>query len=159
MIFNKKMIAAYSSSNSASLPDLIRIHDRAGSRPNMMLKMDIEGGEWPALEVTSAKELSRFSQILCELHCFEQLVDAGARRLIYSSLLKIYQNFAVVHVHGNSCGGLVNLNNLVIPRVMEFTFVNRSLYDLEDTDELFPGPLDISCDAYQPDIYLGSFRF
>ncbi len=159
MIFNKKMIATHSSADTASLSDLIRQHDRGETRPNMVLKMDIEGAEWPALDATSSEELSRFSQILCELHCFGELGEVGARRRIYKELSKIAEHYAVAHVHGNSCGGLVTIANLTIPQTIEFTFVNRKLYELEDTDELFPGPMDISCDAYNPDLYLGSFRF
>lgn len=159
MVFQRKMIAPESGPDSASLGDLVRVHDRGEARPNMMLKMDIEGGEWPVLDVTDVKDVSRFTQIVCELHYFQGLAEPEYRRSIYDGLSKLHEGYAVVHVHANISGGISNVGNVIFPNVIEVTFANRAVYELEETDELFPGPLDISCDADQPDMYLGSFRF
>ena len=159
MIFSKKMIAPAADANSVTLSDLIRSHDKGRDRPNMMLKMDIEGWEWPVRGATPAEELSRFSQIVCELHYFQGLAEPDYRRKIYEGLRRLHESYAVVHVHANIVGGISNVGNVIFPNVLEATFANRALYDLEDTDELFPSPLDICCDPNQADMFLGSFRF
>jgi hypothetical protein len=159
MIFNKKMIAPESSDTSASLADLIRLHDKGNPRPNMMLKMDIEGHEWPVIAATDTDQLARFSQIVCELHYFQGLAELDYRRQIYQGLKKLHEDYRVVHVHANIVGGTTNIGNVIFPNVLEVTFANRNVYEIEDTDELFPSPLDICCDPNQADMFLGAFRF
>jgi hypothetical protein len=159
MTFQKKMIAAETTECSQSLHDLVVKFDRNEARPNILLKMDIEGAEWPVWESTPPAALARFSQILCEVHWLERLADAEYRARVYRIFAELSNHYAVVHVHANICGGIANIGNVVFPNVLEISFANRQMYDFEPTDELFPGPLDISCDAYSPDMYLGSFRF
>ena len=159
MIFSKTMISSEAGPGKATLAHLIQAHDKGAARPNMILKMDIEGCEWEAIEATSADELSRFSQIVCELHYFQGLAEPDYRRRIYDGLRKLHQHYGLVHVHANIVGGISNVGNVIFPNVLEATFANRAIYDLEDTDELFPSPLDICCDPGQPDLFLGSFRF
>lgn len=159
MVFAKKRIASDADEKSESIANLVRAHDRGLVRPNIMLKMDIEASEWDALAATSAEQLSRFSQIVCELHYFQGLDQIEWRRKIFEGLEKLHKNYAVIHVHANICGGISNIANVLFPNVIEVTFVNRAIYEIVDTEELFPGPLDVCCDADQPDMFLGSFRF
>lgn len=159
MIFHKKMIAPETSETSQSLEDLVSRLDRREARPNLILKIDIEGAEWRVWASTPPDRLSRFSQILCEVHGLADLADNDRRREIYGVFSTLNKAYAVVHVHGNICGGIANVGNVIFPNVLEITFANRDVYRFEPTDELFPGLLDTSCDAYSPDMYLGSFRF
>lgn len=159
MVFNKTMIAPEPGPGAATLGELVRLHDRGASRPNLLLKMDIEGWEWAMVEATPSHELARFSQIACELHYFQGLAELDHRRTVFRALTKLHELYGVVHVHANVAGGIGNHGNVVVPNVLEVTFANRALYALEDTDELFPGPLDDCCDPNQPDMFLGSFRF
>lgn len=159
MIFAKKRIAAEAGEGAESIANLVKAHDRGLARPNMILKMDIESAEWDVLIATSPEDVSRFSQILCELHNLQDLDRVEWRRKIFDCFSKLHKHYAVVHVHANICGGISNMGNVIFPNVIEVTFANRAIYEVEDTDELFPGPLDVSCDANQPDMFLGSFRF
>jgi len=67
--------------------------------------------------------------------------------------------YAVVHVHANNYAGFSNVANVIVPNVLEITFANRSIYSFSETDEIFPGPLDIPNDPRHPDMHLGTFRF
>lgn len=158
-VFARHMIAPDRGPGQDTLADLIEAHDRRGQRPNMILKMDIECGEWGAIHATEAAALGRFSQIVCELHAFQNLWDEGWRKGVASALAKLGEHYAVVHVHGNVCGGISCVGGVVVPNVIEVTFANRALYRFEETDEEFPTPLDISCDPNEADFYLGQFRF
>lgn len=159
MIFAKKMIATDRGADRATLEDLVAEHDQGLERPNMILKMDIECHEWRVFQETSSHALSRFSQIVCEMHAFQNLWEEGWRDGVKRALEALNQHYALVHVHGNVSGGVSSVAGVLIPNVIEATYVNRALYTIEDTDEVFPGPLDISCDPRQPDLYLGTFRF
>lgn len=159
MVFEKKMIDVSSGPDRQSLADLIARHDKRNARPNIVLKMDIECAEWEVLRSTPAEALGRIAWIVCELHYFQGLAEPSFRSMLDQVLGKLAWVFGVVHVHGNSGAGFSNVANVLFPNVLEATFVNRDLYTLVDTNELFPGPLDVSCDPNQPDIYLGSFRF
>lgn len=121
--------------------------------------MDIEGGEWDVFDATEEDQLARLAWIVCELHYLQGLAERDHRELIDRCLQKIGRRFAVVHVHSNVWGGYSSLANTVVPNVVEVTFVNRAVYDVTDTVELFPGALDQSCDPEQRDFHLGSFTF
>ena len=159
MAFEKKMIGPVSSPTVQSLADLVRAHDRRELRPNLLLKMDIEIHEWDVLNATDPALLSRFSQIVCELHYFQSLERADWRRKIHGALSRLQESYAVVHVHANTVGEASIIAGVFTPHVLEVTFANRRLYTLEETDETFPGPLDVSCASDEPDIWLGSFRY
>ena len=94
MIFQKKMIARDTGTETQNLSDLIRTWDRGETRPNLVLKMDIEGSEWDVWESTPLSALSRFSQILCEVHGLNQLADTGRRKQIYRCIKKLYKSYA-----------------------------------------------------------------
>ncbi|WP_242097995.1 FkbM family methyltransferase [Sphingomonas sp. CROZ-RG-20F-R02-07] len=159
MIFQAKRIDRHSSDETQALGDLIRRYDKRRERPNLVLKMDIEGGEWDVLDATSEDELARLAWIVCELHYFQGLAERHHREIVDRCLQKIGRRFAVVHVHSNVWGGYTSLANTVVPNVIEVTLVNRALYDLIETHELFPGPLDQCCDPEQPDFHLGAYAF
>lgn len=159
MVFERKKIAQHSSSETQSLSDLIRRHDKEHDRPNIILKMDIEGGEWGVIDATPENELARLGWIVCELHYFQGLAERGHRELIKRTLQKLSRHFAVVHVHSNIWGGYSNIANTVVPNVLEVTFANRGLYRVLPSSETYPGPLDQSCEPSQPDFYLGTFAF
>lgn len=159
LVFEPKMIAAASGDDSQALSDLILKYDKKKSRPNLVLKMDIEGWEWPVIDATSEEDLSRLAWIVCELHDFRHLTEPGHRELIDRCLGKLSRCFGVVHVHSNLWGAYFSLANTVIPGVVEITFANRNIYSFGNEAPLFPTELDDTCDPEQPDFYLGTFAY
>lgn len=159
MVFYKKKVSRVTNADEQGLPDLVSQWDNGETRPNLVLKMDIEGSEWEVWDNTPKEILSRFSQILCEVHWLDKLSDTEHRQTIYRCFRKLHEHYAVIHVHGNSCAGWANVGNVMFPNVLEISFANRACFEFTSTEELFPGPLDCSCDAYKPDLYLGSFKF
>jgi SAM-dependent methyltransferase len=159
LIFAKKEISTEVGPTSESLLSLVRRHDNRNCRPNILLKIDIEGNEWAIFDSTPPEVLSRFSQIVGEFHYFEAFSDLEWRRLFARVLKKLSDAYAVVHVHANNFPGFSNVANVILPNVLEITFANRSMYSFSETDEIFPGPLDAPNDPNCPDMFLGSFRF
>jgi hypothetical protein len=159
MVFNKTMIAPQSGPGQESLESIVRRLDARKDRPNMILKMDIENSEWGVIEATSLDAISRFSQIVCELHYFEGFEDVYWRQGCFRSLRKIAKYYAPIHVHANNYAAVSVIAGVAFPNVIEVTYVNRALYDLEETEEFFPGQLDAPCNPAQPDLFLGHFRY
>lgn len=81
------------------------------------------------------------------------------RQLFFRSLRKLSKYYAPIHVHANNYAGWVLIAGVAVPAVLEVTFVNRGLYGLEKTDEIFPGILDRPCDPTRADMFLGNFRY
>lgn len=159
MVFNKIMIAPQDGEGCESIRSIVERLDKSLDRPNLVLKMDIECSEWDALEATSLDVLSRFSQITCELHGFNFMEDLGWRQRIFRGLRKLQKFYAPIHVHANNYAGWAIIAGIPVPAVLEATFVNRQLYEVEESHELFPTSLDVRCDPRQPDLYLGRFEY
>ena len=130
-----------------------------GADASLILKMDIEGDEWPILEQVERKHLQSFAQIICEFHGFNNAADqdwySRAKRVIE----KLVADFAVVHVHGNNAEPLVSIENVPFPRILEVTFANRARYKFLASEETFPTPLDQPNIPNRPDLFLGRFLF
>jgi len=155
--FFQKMISKYDSDNSISIPTILKTYNNE-SRYNI-LKMDIEGSEWDIIDNLSSNCLNKFSQIVIELHDFEELYNEEWYNRAKRILEKLSSMFRVIHVHGANTGRLAVFSNLPFPTVIEITWANRSLYEMEESDEIFPTELDAPTDLNFADIFLGKFVF
>lgn len=155
--FHKTAIGPEDAQNCVSLDTLaLRYLLRARCA---LLKIDIEGNEWPVFNAASVETLGKFSQIACEFHGFNLLTSADRYRFMVRVIAKLKSVFQVVHVHGNNAGPLVNLGGLVLPNLLEVTFANRRHYRFAETNEVFPTPLDQPNLPQFPDLDLGRFKF
>jgi hypothetical protein len=159
MIFSKTMIGTEARPGFETLESIISRLDKGEARPNIILKMDIECAEWATIEAISLDALARFSQITCELHNFGSFDRLEWRQGFFRSLRKLMKLYAPVHIHANNFAGWATVANIPIPHVLEVSFANRAIYQFEDSDELFPGPLDSPCNTRIPDMYLGNFVY
>lgn len=155
----RKIVPMPDGDGTQTVAGLVARHDRGGARLNMMMKIDIEHDEWPVLDATPGATLARFSQIVGEFHGFDFVTDQTLMPQMHRVLEKLREDFALVHVHANNHCGIANTAGLMIPFVLELTFANRHVYEIAETSELFPGPLDAPCDPGRPDILLGAFKF
>lgn len=118
-VFERKMVSAISSENSIDVKTAV---GRASGSGLTLLKCDIEGSEYDIFGDCSC--LSPVDIFIMEIH------GLGTRRQDAASLLKsISERFELFHVHGNNCGTkFVDAeSNLVVPDVLELTYVNRRL--------------------------------
>lgn len=114
-----------------SLDNLIMENNHAEEK-NMILKMDVEGAEWGALEMVSSETLGKFDQIVMEFH---HLNDQDKNMQIVQVLQKLNQTHALVHIHPNNYCRVVYVNNCAYPDSIEVTYLNRQVYtDLENGD-------------------------
>jgi len=156
--FHKEMVSTKRGPGIETLQSIFETyaHDLKG---DVILKCDIEGEEWAALDACPINELDRCAQIICELHSLEKLGDYPFLSLANRVLNKLYGKFRVVHVHANNWRGLVNLANICLPEVLEVTFANVRRYRFTDSHEIFPSSMDMPNLSGIPDIRLGTFVF
>ena len=156
--FHRRRIGVAAGPDSEDLTSILSAYGSAGSGSNV-LKLDIENDEWPLLASARSEDLARFPQILCEFHSLTDVGRDDHHAMMHAALEKLLDLFAVVHVHGNNCGGLVFVGGLVFPNVLEVTFARRSTYRVEASHETFPTSVDRPNDSRHPDYYLGAFDF
>jgi hypothetical protein len=120
-----------------------RLDDILVSRePRQILKIDIEGSEWEFFANAGPVELAVFHQIVGEFHDFNRFFDPAWQRIACRALQRINETHQLIHLHGNNSTGYFLVDDVRVPALMELTFVLRSAYRFEATDETFPGPLD-----------------
>lgn len=142
-VFIPKFLGNRTDGNFITLSDWM--NDSLGSDSgNNILQMDIEGGEYDVLALESAETLAKFSVMAIEFHKLQNMLEPHFLRMISNIFEKIYQNFSICHVHPNNCCGIVSLNGLEIPRVIEVSFIRNDLVDRfkSDSKVLLPHELD-----------------
>jgi Methyltransferase FkbM domain len=155
--FYKKMIGPNEGPETVSIESALRDHG-APERRNV-LKIDIEGAEWSALDATPTATLDRFSQIICEFHNFSHCSDAAWYARALRVMEKLNTHFIVVHVHGNNYSPYAIISNVPFPEVLEVTLVNRNNIKGSFSHEFLPSALDYPNNSSLPDLILGQFQF
>jgi hypothetical protein len=111
---------------------------------NVFVKMDIEGNEYETMP-DILRHASTITGIVLEIH-FEK-ADQIAQAL--GLLQRLNRDFLLVHVHGNNHtphGFMTSNSRGVITRVLELTYINRSLvqsYEIS-SNQTHPTCLDMA---------------
>jgi len=113
----------------------------------IVVQMDVEGGEWTALDVKSLSRanLLRIEWIALELHELETLFALtfkGARRR--RVLSRILDSHCIVFSRPNNCGGRFHYSGHTVPSLLEVTLLRRDLC-VEEPGSLIPKVLFQNC--------------
>jgi len=96
---------------------------------SLLMKMDIEGSEWPILASEPPAALKKFGQLILEFHWLEK----EDKHPMYLQAMQhvLAAGFKVAHLHGNNYGSpsykdgpMYTKGGLSIPCVLEVTFVH-----------------------------------
>mmetsp|Transcript_94495 Transcript_94495/g.225199 ORF Transcript_94495/g.225199 Transcript_94495/m.225199 type:complete len:315 (+) Transcript_94495:83-1027(+) len=87
---------------------------------SLLMKMDIEGSEWPTLLYSDLQTLKKFRQLVIEFHFLRN----EKRHAKYLKVMRHLRRagFQVIHVHGNNCCKMYEKDGLQIPNIVEVTF-------------------------------------
>jgi hypothetical protein len=121
---------------------------------DMILQMDIEGGEYDVIIDTSNELLSRFRIVVIEFHNLHALFDKYGFQLISTCFYKLLKTFSIVHIHPNNCDKPIHYKNYDISPVMEFTFLNKQRITTSKQTLKFPHELDRQNSSEKKDIVL-----
>ena len=150
--FEHKFLGAIDDEGTLTLDRWVA--DNAPASDDLILQMDIEGAEWIVLLNTSPELLRRFRIIVMEVHDLERLFDKHAFPIIEAAFLRLLQDFHLVHNHPNNYGSSVRVGDLVIPRVLEMTWLRKDRADAIASARQFPHPLDVVNDPKSADVVL-----
>lgn len=148
--FKKAWLKGQSGADSISLSDWV--FELAPTQDHdLMIQMDIEGGEYECLLAADESLLRRFRIVVLELHRLSGAKDPRSFEVQLEPLLrKIDRIFVCVHAHPNNCCGdyLLPGTEFRIPNVLEVTFLRRDRFYLSNNIKrylpMLPHPLDIS---------------
>jgi len=134
--FSKVFIGGSTKENFISLDDWV-MRSTGDENFDLMLQMDIEGYEYEVLNSISDKLLSRFRIIVVEFHKLDRPNKKNIRA--FNRILKTH---SCLHIHPNNYYGTVQLRDLSVPRIMEFTFLRKDRVVSSGYQNIFPHPLD-----------------
>ena len=140
-----------------SLPDHLR--RLAPDESGMILKIDVEGAEWSALANMPTEILSRFEQVVLELHDFRLIGNDEWRRDVESSLEKLARTFTLFNVHANNHAPVVIVEGVCVADVIEVSYIRRDLCEPRALSAPLPSYLDAPNDPSRPEIPLWFFPF
>lgn len=122
-----------------------------------ILKIDIEGSEYTALEETDVELLSSFDQILIEIHDISE--ENMSSQLFKELLQKLNYNHHLVHIHGNNNDEYMLIKGACVPKTLELTYVSKR-FDLKESkgSAIFPRYMDYP-NTTGDELILGSFKF
>lgn len=124
-------------------------------KDNLILKMDVEGAEWEVLEEMPFEILSKFVQMTFEFH---GLLDLKKQDQILNILSKLNETHQVIWVHANNCGHAYTANGLILPNLLEVTYISRTKYKFYNYDIYnLPMELDMPNLSDRNEIILGDF--
>ena len=115
---------------SRPAPHFITLEDWvARNQPDsrdLLLQMDIEGGEWDVLESTPLGILTKFRIMVIELHNFSSILASRTKfKMVENVFEKLLSEFAIVHIHANNCCRSETIFGIPVPRVVEMTLIRR----------------------------------
>lgn len=142
--FEKKFLGAKNNDTFMTLGSWIE--RCAPGRDDLLLQMDIEGGEYDVLTFESEQTLAKFKCMAIEFHNADRLLDRCFYRFFCAIFEKIFANFSVCHVHPNNCCGVASFDGVEIPRVFEVTFIRNDMLNavkpLDVAERNLPNILD-----------------
>ena len=128
---------------------------------DLILKVDIEGSEWEALDSLKTEELNKFRQIVVEYHWFEKLIDDQDYSRMLRVLSKLSTTHFVLNAHPNNCGDTLIIENIAFPSIIEVTYLRRldySSYIYSKDDLSSVSIFNKPCSPNIPELYLPSIR-
>jgi hypothetical protein len=141
--FTKKFIDAYNDDDTMDLTNWAIKVRALQSGGDLLLQMDIEGGEYIAIIATPRAILEDFRIICIEIHdvhhWFNNPIAWGVAQTFFTKLLK---DFHVVHNHPNNNCQFIQIEDVLMPTVFELTLLRKDRAEPEGYCDQFPHPLD-----------------
>lgn len=150
--FEKKNLGVVNDAHTIRLETWVMQHQPTSV--NLLLQMDIEGAEYPVILDTPMSVLQKFRIILIEFHLLDGLFNKTLFQIYEQAFKKILQTHIVVHIHPNNNDGMLVLNGLEIPRLLEFSFLRKDRFKESPISGQFPHEADQTNNPSKKDIKL-----
>jgi hypothetical protein len=155
--FEKKFLGPVENLNFMTLESWVRRHEPY--QTDLILQMDIEGGEYGVFFDTSSEILRKFRIMVVEFHSFDGLSNKFGFELINLTFIKLLKHFDVVHIHPNNYGNSIAYGKYQIPTDLEFTFLRKDRISNKVPTTTFPHELDRKNNPNRDDLLLPNCWF
>ena len=126
---------------------------------NAILRLDIEGAEWDILASIEPGVFSHIQQIVIEGHWLHKLRDNDFREIAQRALSRLAADFTLFHVHANNFGTVSTVEGLLVPDVIELSYVRTSMVQRKLSETVYPTNLDFPNNPHNHDIVLSFYPF
>lgn len=140
--FLKKYLGCTNNESFITMDEWVNSNISQKENIELLLQMDIEGGEYDTLISTSDELMRLFRVIVIEFHHLDQLWNPDFFHFAEIVFNKILQTHICVHIHPNNCSEIDVRNGIQIPKVAEFTFLRKDRAEFLQYETKFPNELD-----------------
>ena len=145
--FLKKHIGITNNEDFITMDEWVK-SGRLDEKSDLLLQMDIEGGEYFSLINISDSLIKRFRIMVIEFHDFWHFWDPHFYGLAEAVFDKILQTHTCVHIHPNNCCEINDQYDVELPLVAEFTFIRNDRINSKNYQTNFPHKLDYDNTGY-----------
>lgn len=125
-------------------------------RRDLILKLDVEGSEWKTIESAPRVILEAFAHIIVEFHGFTNMSNIANWNRRLKVLKKLNEVHQCIHVHANNWHNPVMIGGVMMPDLIEVTYVRREDHSFKICDRIFPTEIDQPGSPFKSDIFLGA---
>ncbi len=122
--FYPKAFGMFQNERHLSFDDLF-IVTRTQSE-NIMVKMDVEGGEWAGILFSSKEALSKIKIITGEFHNLRSICDVTYFNLFFYCFSRLNRFFYPIFIKANDLVGTTDFYGITIPDCVEITYVSTN---------------------------------
>ena len=149
--FERKFLGIDTRGQFISLDDWVA--ECAPGDGDLLMQIDIEGAEWPALAAASRATLERFRIIVIEMHHLDYLSDRVGASTIAPVIDRLADIFHFVHLHANNVVmSPLRAGALQVPGLIEATLLRKDRTAARGAVRSLPHPLDRPNVAGRPDL-------
>ena len=125
MNFFTKNIGPLNTEKTTNLKDILSKYS------NILIKMDIEGGEYEWIDSLQTSDLLSIKQLVIEFHGVNPTspyCDWGCPNNKKPGLFKkLTETHCLIHAHGNNFSGVHQTGDIRVPDVIELTYVRKDV--------------------------------
>jgi hypothetical protein len=155
-VFRKLAWARNDSENARSIVTMLHENEISGS-DELILKFDVEGAEWDALQSVTPDMIQRFRIIVGEFHWLDNIIHLDHFGTIRQVLSLLTKNHVATHLHANNCCGVALVEGVVVPRLLEVSFLRRDRGAFIERPQSIPSDLDGCNIPGRPELVLTPF--
>mgnify|MGYP001169604746 FL=1 len=153
--FEKKFVGPTTDENHITLKDWISSKIDYEKNNELILQLDVEGDEYNILNSLDIYTLKKFRIILIEFHQLHYIFDSFTFRNIKKVFDKLNKYFYCTHIHpNNNPEFIVREGNIIIPPVMEFSYLRKDRSNIIEQKLNFPSVMDQPNNPSREDIDL-----
>jgi hypothetical protein len=120
-------------------------------RSDLLLKVDIEGGELEIFSQMTDTTLQQFRQIVMEVHWLSRLGDRSYRTKFIDTLSNVNRLFTLFHAHADNAHSICLVGGYVVADVLELSYVRSDLIERTPSRSIYPTILDFANWPARPD--------